>query len=1400
MAQSTLGPAAHINPPPVTTSWENPAIHPFNRFFGGVTLSPELHPYDAYDETTWTLPEALMGKSKFLGQTFELLALMQNSFLLTVILPLVKTDEVQSHWSRWEFPAFVPDLVPHLGVVRFVKSNRISGKNTMARYGIGIFLEHGFMNSDEGVIHYTMNIRQVLAAVIEGMQLEALQALINVGNYETNLSRKINPSNTNALSETVKATIERELFAWGCLQQNSNAWALLDKKITDIAQLYLKNRNPFTHYITSTKVDAFIRQIPHDQVTASIYGPDAQRKIRDGVQDFRVDEFGNRIFSSRPFLLDDKPVDPFERNAQIGEYHRCFNHIKEQMDSYTTASRTQMIYDENADTLVKITLRQKVENCHRFDKDGKLLHVRDARNRGNYKEEGFNDFLHYKDENGNLETIRYMLHLNQKDFDVNDYGDFVTSFYNALKKQYGHEMSEYEAAIRDLREILDILSTYPYDAAMDAWLQILSRKNAGVAQNNGANKNLSSQAGSIRNNARGSLDIPTTAEIGALRAGVEGQALVVSGKWILPPTHGDYGGLKTISDAIRQNTFPESIFVKAYGERVDAALKRYEELADGIHSMLPGSITASPKFVNGAVHQASHRHALFENLVSVGFSPRYLFLHTATNGAFATGTRQEYGVSTTDAYAGARVDESLFPKIAQSRAFLMNNFIGNIEAVAGPDQYIGAPIGYPEFGSPAVLNYSPLQTPAASVKSPAANRTVFVQKRLAVDQLGLDLVSVGTGPKLATQPVSEANVYDTIVRWSFLPYPGDATNEDEKKQIVKFYTLQNLIIFALAMVKIIPGDIPKTYENAAEILDVIQETFRVYLHTAADDSLTLDAINALKSGDLEALVGKLKTLYREKSAVFNNHMTASKLDQIGQELKAHAVSVERRLTDLNFGPVPLVDVTDRNASGWRGHRNAHLSLYKPAPISLGRAAMLSYLTFAKSGPGIRRAIPVSFKDTSVIMSEAELETAVRLSQATEADVSKPLVEMVGAIFAPEFIREMHVSEMRFLPFVINAQSRVPSRDEEQEEELDIQRGVSRERSMTSVQKSTRGVGLQALIGGLGHSGQKRQRLIYETDASSASLPSVPASQRAFFKENQITKGMRDVYAALVKTYLERPASMMIAVAYGFTPFTKQLLDSTVRNNLDHPVDYLVVRPHATFTTVGIIKMIPGLETGQMCFGNIIAEVGDDAAIQTHLVTETHYQGALIKTPKNICVMNDVLVTGYKGGLGSEFISIEAYDPSTGMFGKNSAESIMVFMISRHDVMSSDSFSLLGKAVWVDRQGNANSVDRLQGYGYSTADYYNAVWGFRNHRWNESGSRSRDSTYLNQAITPNAIVFKSTAYFEDPLTKKYTRGCAQKGHFRSHTVGTGMHRARIAETSFKNIPINPLEQQYDIAIQ
>jgi hypothetical protein len=529
-------------------------------------------------------------------------------------------------------------------------------------------------------------------------------------------------------------------------------------------------------------------------------------------------------------------------------------------------------------------------------------------------------------------------------------------------------------------------------------------------------------------------------------------------------------------------------------------------------------------------------------------------------------------------------------------------------------------------------------------------------------------------------------------------------------------------------------------------------------------------------------------------------MTQGKLEQIKSELEAHkdqiirAANTDRNYVSLNPVPVPDHAATTR---GYTAHRNANISLYKQAPICLGRQAMLDYPNFAYEGAGIRRAIPASFKNPSLFMSDVELNIA-RTLQNSNVDEKLMLgyIAEVGAVFAPELLSGIVDSDINMLPLVNNATARLLSPEDLQAAERQRVQNIRREASVTGTRSS---MGLQALIGGAEAPTNKRRRVGVSADASTAvALPSIPAPQTTIF-EKELTGRMKGMYRSLVRTYSSQPASMAIAVSYGFTPFTRQLLESTIANNLDHPVDYLVVRPHATYTTVGVIKMIPGLETGHMAFGNIIAEVGDDAAIQTHLVTETHYQGAVIKNPKNIIVLNDILVTGYEGGLGVEPIHIDGYQPSVGKFGRNKAESVMYFMISRHDVMSSNAFSLVGKAVWVDRQGNAESVDRADGFGYGTSDYYNAVWGFRDQQYNSPNyNNGQESKYLNQVVTPNAVVFKSMAAFENPITKEYVRRSGNTGHFNSHTVGAGMHRARIGETSFKNIPINPLEQRCDIS--
>ncbi len=1428
---STLGYVNYVNPPALATSWENPAVHPFNRFFGGVALTPEIHPYDAYDESTWALPDALRGKSRFLGQTFELLALMQNSFLLTVILPLVRTDEIQSHWSRFEFPAVVPDMVPHLGVVRFVKSNRISGQSTMARYGIGIFLEHGFMNTPEGILSYMMNIRQVNAAITEGMQLEALQALVTVGDYEGAMSRKIHSSNTTALAASAKRTIDRELFAWACLQTNANAWALLDKHITQTVSLY--NKNPFTHYITSIKVEAFLRQIPYDQVTASIFGPDAQRKLQDGIQDFRI-EGGKRIYFSRPFLLDEQPVDPLQRKVQIGEYYRCFNHAREQIGSYVSAQRTQIIYDQSGNSNEKVTLEDKLEHAHRFDKDGFLLNIRDARKKGDYNEREATDFLHRRVGDA-LESIRYMGQLSHKDFKPQDYDDFATTFFNALKKKHNHEMADYENALRELRSILRILGNYGYDSTMDAWIQMLARKNAGVAENIGPNKTANSVSGDAKNNVHGSWDIPSGAEIaGAVGDRIAGAADVLNSGWILPPTHGDYGGLKTIQMMVRDGSFNGTIFKTTYGRQIDTYLPYFEEIADAIHAMLPGNVTSSPKFVHTSVHGATHRHALFQNLVALGHDPRYLFVQIAhpdetlrTNGA----NRVERGTARSE-YAGQQVGESTFPIISKSRSAIMNTIIGNLEVnpastEVDANNYIGESINYGAFGGAAgaPLRFSPIQTPANISK--AGNVTRFVQSRFgatlpavlsgAADDVaanGVDFnasVATATLSQAQNDPSFDNTVYDTIVRWVFLQGPStDINTQAEFVDRVNFYAMHSLIIFIINMAALATENpasfVRNTYQNIAAVIDVIQEVVGVKFHNTptpdADGRYDNARVAMQDPTKLERLVAKIVELYDRRSNVFNTRVTRAKLLNLRQDLdglKEKVIQEARR--NNRFDTLNRVDVVDHGTGaarrlGYVYHRNANLSLYKAAPISLGRKAMRDYANFAYEGNGIRRAIPASFRNPATFMSDEELNIVrVSLPNAPTDTVALEYINEIGAVFAPESIKDVVDATITMLPLVSNARARAPSAEDIRFEEREITRRIYRESNASEVRSSR---GLQSIIGGARAANTNKRRRIGENDdtsarAMAAALPGVPASESTFFKNDQLTPEMVSMYKSLVKGNYESPAALTIVLAYLFTPFTKQLLQSTIKYDLDHPVDYLVVRPHATYSTVGVINLIPGLETGQMNFGHIIVDVGDDAAIQSHLVTVTHYQGPLIKKKENIYVMNDVLVTDYHGGLGSEFIDIESYDPSIGKFGATPNQSIMIFMISRYDVLGEKAFSLSGRPYWVDRQGNAMSIDRLSGFGYGSSDYYNAVWGFSNVHWNNaSSSQIQESKYLNQVVIPNGIVFKSSAWYRDPITGKWTKTSGQMGHWPDHTVGQGMGRARVGEASFKNKPINPLE--------
>lgn len=1372
MAQALALQAQYLNPPQTSTSWADPTMHPMNVFFGGPNLPLETYPFDGQNETTWLLPESLRKNSLLISNTLELARLLNADYTITVLLPLVKSDNVNITWTKWEFVPTLAETLPHLGVVRFVKSNRISGKAALNRKGIGMMLEHGFMTTQDGVNCYVGGLRQMNQAMNEAMQLDALHCLINVGNYEINLARTLNIFDEDDLAEKMEYSIEREVAAWGFLQYNRNAWSLLDDMIQDTVLRYNQN-TPLTHYIVDQRINSFRKTRDFSQITYNIFGPGSQFGLQDGLQNFDIDDKGKIIYATRTCFADGVAVNPLQRVAQVGEYVRCFNHASDNMKNYSSAVRTQKIYNEATDSMERIGLDKKIHHSMRFDENGQLRHIRDARKRGNVKEESAVDFLHHRVK-GKLETIKFMGHMSNADFNVRDYERFVETFEKLLEKKAVSSIPDLQNALFELAEEARYMDTLAYDDAFNDYLLEISQANAGTMENYGSNR-ADANTSAIKANLYGGEDIPTT---GTARG------LVTTNKWQLPPGYGgNYAGMKTIAETYKRGNYTaETGFNAERAKKISEYIILFERFADLLKEALPENLLTSSRLANPGILQARHYHVLYENLIAPDFSQRHLFLHV-TSGATPNPATN---IPESDYIAA----ENEFPALASARARLEERVLGNFSTA--DVNFIGTEIRRGPNNDP--LMFATLQRPSAAFRDPATGRTIFAASRFsgaAVVNAGAVVDFDAESPPASARLSDSANlpnftniVYDALARLVYDFKPSGALGALEDR--VRFDAVHVFIVSLLSL-----ANLPSTgndrvvagSSNIAKIIETIQQTLGIRYDLQAP--LTGGPFTADVFDRLLTAVGQLHA--RDPQA-FTANVKPQGLIGLKEEIVRSMNEIIRR----NPNPTGRAYAGARpaggaaNPPGFASRQDPDLTSYKMSSLTVSRSTLASYLQYARNSAGRVNAIPASNKSPLYPMSIEELNIASASNIIPEA------YPHIGFEFAPENIQKNATQDIENLALIKIADMRVNNGYDSDREssararEIQSQSGIGKQMTNNSMFADI-------LSGDADYSSSYKRRRTSEINSKSMNtstveeVPSLPSVASKSLVIDELTDSLKSMFKTLMVQFDSNPLGRIIAIALLLTPFTKQFLNNTDKYNLDHPVDYLIVRPHMTYQTLSLINMAPGLQTGQTSYGNIITEIGDDASNQTHFVSVSSYFGSHVHTPKNVFVLHDVMTCGYVRGSATDPIDVAFYDPYSGIFGQNNNASLIYMMVSKHARFPHKYFTLSGRQILIDRLGNTDVISNASTHGYPVADYYNAIWNFNGTTWNNPDYVDfLGQKYNNSVVTPNNLVFKAYAKYYDPSTKKWSEESSPQGHFK--VAGPNTHLARIGKASFANEPV------------
>ena len=328
-----------------------------------------VRPYDGSDHGTWTLPKAYEGKnrsiSRFISNTVE----ANDSFWTRDLLPIQRSDGLTVQWDETTYAAQPVSEVPELGVSRVLEADTEGGRETLVRRGLGIMMEKGMMESQQGFIDYAEKLTALQTSIALTNDLDALRSIVNVG-YNNELRRR------DIVTADLTGHLLRKADTFNALKKSANGFedlvGMMDMHAKDIGE-------PFDRIVMPAETGVYLAQGNADRTDYMKRGQLGVDKLMTGVtsydtfRDKRVYYQYGRDRTRGRGGSDRFNFEPLKCFSQVGEFYDVESSHCDPED-FKSAVNDIALYDETRDKFVRITAAEMINNCHRFDEEGNVIY------------------------------------------------------------------------------------------------------------------------------------------------------------------------------------------------------------------------------------------------------------------------------------------------------------------------------------------------------------------------------------------------------------------------------------------------------------------------------------------------------------------------------------------------------------------------------------------------------------------------------------------------------------------------------------------------------------------------------------------------------------------------------------------------------------------------------------------------------------------------------------------------------------------------------------------------------------------------------------------------------------------------------------------------------------------
>lgn len=319
------------------------------------------YPLENYD-----LPDAYVAKNPYMRKIIQRQIQADELYAVADCLPWqLNNGSLVVMWEQWRFHDHGLDAEPHEGVPRLITSDKEAFSASLTRYGLAFVMEHGFMNTPDGVANYAANIQTIANAVKETCAHMAMEALMSCRPYEDAWAAS---QTSDMLPAQLEELFRNEIKMFAIAQKTE--WGV------EIAIGKLKERMTKRGV---TNANYFI--VPEGMMRTASMRPERKYNFlsgdKGGPHTPKVD--GLVIRESRAYLTGRgrMPEDPCFTNVSIGEFFTMgYAHWQPSrkrnaaaLQPYSTDMMNTVIYSEDTDDMVEIDFKTAVSNCGLWDEN-----------------------------------------------------------------------------------------------------------------------------------------------------------------------------------------------------------------------------------------------------------------------------------------------------------------------------------------------------------------------------------------------------------------------------------------------------------------------------------------------------------------------------------------------------------------------------------------------------------------------------------------------------------------------------------------------------------------------------------------------------------------------------------------------------------------------------------------------------------------------------------------------------------------------------------------------------------------------------------------------------------------------------------------------------------------------